>query len=765
MEITTRGTIQAPPRYAFSATHVRGLPQPLQDQIVGQRPRCRPSASGARAATAASRASSASWSLQSETVMIANMVVLGRAAQPMLQKLEGAAGQPGSKIRIANEERAALVELARTVQDTKDLQLARELMARDRESLQRDREALEEVLRTARENPQFLRDQGMTDADIKAMTAELGSGVKRMQVAELMRGVENIVTAARTPSLRWCGGRWQAGARDARPGRLRRRQRRPGDREPADLVIELVAIEARARDASVGRIGHIEPGLRIYPPVDSDAGRSYTFEAGVEKGVANLPKEATPTQPLVRDDISNPGETPKLGGVSFRDLTLGDHSDLFRFTLERTSATEATFGIAGVNESGGVAADGFTLVNPLAADRIVPVAQSPVAASFRLTAGPPPTWSFTIESPRSARRARRRQESREHFLTLTGPAVPDGERTLRFYVRQNRFTTKWARSGTEREATTAALAVGGLANQAAQGSVSNVLARFLQTAESIRADAAEKELIPKEMYGAWDRLFKAMIELEPLYSMRALMTPTLDSISRRTELKDVAATAADELSGQLSTLTMNQQSERRTSGGPGGWGYVNTYTEAKRQRFEKEYRPGSGTLGLGAALRADEWDKANGLFEKLRSGFDRYIATKLDKTQGDTLLYTAGMAQELGKVMREGDGTPEGEPRRVLAVFLPDSKFEIEASSPHAQVPLQLYTWRSGGKWHLRDVTNPNKIYNDDVPAEGMDKPPRALFEKLNCSTGTWGTRSCLPSSTRSTTGRRSFRSSIARRT
>ena len=126
------------------------------------------------------------------TAMFVAMVVLGRAAQPMLQKLEGAAGNLGSKIRIANEERAALVEMAKTVQDTKDLKLARELMARDRESLKRDREALEELLRTSRENPQALRDQGMTDTEIKAMSAELGSGVKRMHVAELMRGVENV---------------------------------------------------------------------------------------------------------------------------------------------------------------------------------------------------------------------------------------------------------------------------------------------------------------------------------------------------------------------------------------------------------------------------------------------------------------------------------------------------------------------------------------------------------------------------------------------
>ena len=97
--------------------------------------------------------------------MFVAMVVLGRAAQPMLQKLESAAGNLGSNIRIANEERAALVEMAKTVQDTKDLELARELMARDRESLKRDREALEELLRTSRDNPQVLRDQGMSDAE------------------------------------------------------------------------------------------------------------------------------------------------------------------------------------------------------------------------------------------------------------------------------------------------------------------------------------------------------------------------------------------------------------------------------------------------------------------------------------------------------------------------------------------------------------------------------------------------------------------------
>ncbi len=126
------------------------------------------------------------------TAMFVAMVVLGRVSQPLLTKLEGAGAQLGSKIRIANQQRTQLKGMAETVRDTKDLELARELMKRDQESLQRDREALEELMTTARENPQFLRDQGMTDADIAAVVRDLGPGLKRMQVAEVMRGVENI---------------------------------------------------------------------------------------------------------------------------------------------------------------------------------------------------------------------------------------------------------------------------------------------------------------------------------------------------------------------------------------------------------------------------------------------------------------------------------------------------------------------------------------------------------------------------------------------
>lgn len=150
------------------------------------------------------------------TAMFVAIVVLGRAAQPLLTRIEGASGQLGAKIRIANQERAAIAELARTVQDTRDLELARELMLRDRESLIRDREALQELMTTARNEPQILRDQGMTTAEIEALAAELGPGVQRMQVAEIMQGVENIggdtYTAGREEMAGLLGRHQQAGA-------------------------------------------------------------------------------------------------------------------------------------------------------------------------------------------------------------------------------------------------------------------------------------------------------------------------------------------------------------------------------------------------------------------------------------------------------------------------------------------------------------------------------------------------------------------------
>lgn len=150
--------------------------------------------------------------LESAAEFIA-LSVLMRAGQPYLQRLQNASGRLGAMVREANAARTALAARAQAVQTSRDARSVDELLQRDRESLQRDIDTLNELKTTARDNPEILRAQGMTAEEIAALSAELGGGILRLQIAQLMQGVENI------------GGEFYAAPRDRMPDLLARHQR------------------------------------------------------------------------------------------------------------------------------------------------------------------------------------------------------------------------------------------------------------------------------------------------------------------------------------------------------------------------------------------------------------------------------------------------------------------------------------------------------------------------------------------------------------
>ncbi len=490
-------------------------------------------------------------------------------------------------------------------------------------------------------------------------------------------------------------------------------------------------------------VGPIKPMLQIEPPVDTDAGRSYqVVVSGLERATVAFPKETTPTAPLVQDDLAEQTkETPQLGGVQFRELSLGDYGDRFRFTLERTGLF-STFGVAGVNANGGVAADGFRLTD-MFVDRLELVSGNPTAVTIRVSPKSTITIHDRISATFNGQGAKESPEtSREHFMTVSGPAVPDGERILKYQVDQNRFQTKWAESGAERDATTGAQTVGALADQVTQGSVDNVFYAFTKRAEELRKEALEKGLITKSMYDAWESLMSAMAELDPMTDLVAQMKATPKQQKHKEDLQETAGIAADVLSVEISDATnpakladkasaTDTSMETRKNGGGGGFGYTNKYTGGHRTRFQKEYQKGTGTLGLGNSIRKGEWKTAYKQFDQLRVGFDKFIASK-DKELGATLDYVSNAAHEMGNTLNEGDGTEEGKVRRVYAHFVPDSKKRFESREGPSSVPLQFYTWREDGKWFLRDLTNPHKVQTEKVDAGTHAKPPPSLFAKLN---------------------------------
>ncbi|MEL6179798.1 MAG: hypothetical protein AAFS10_12640, partial [Myxococcota bacterium] len=129
-------------------------------------------------------------------------------------------------------------------------------------------------------------------------------------------------------------------------------------------------------------------------------------------------------------------------------------------------------------------------------------------------------------------------------------------------------------------------------------------------------------------------------------------------------------------------------------------------------------------------IRNGNWERAMRSYRTLALGLDQWIAKRLEDQQGEHSEEARG-ARYMGAMRNELDAIREHDPIRVAAVFHPDDKYE-ETGQIH-EVPLSLYIWREGNRWKLKDLTNPENTFEDDVPAtDDQTEPPHALFEELN---------------------------------
>jgi hypothetical protein len=193
-------------------------------------------------------------------------------------------------------------------------------------------------------------------------------------------------------------------------------------------------------------------------------------------------------------------------------------------------------------------------------------------------------------------------------------------------------------------------------------------------------------------------------------------------------LRDRAAQDADSFYQALKAET---RGAARPVGGGDGFSSttINQYTDELTviaPFFSKTTGAGPEIAG---AIRSENWSQALTYYHRLVGGLDRWIVDQLKKRPDRAKLaqqaeFLSTMKQELGAI--------EGKhPTRLMAVFHPDEQYEKEGRI--FEVPLALYFWREGGSWHLKDLTNPQRPFEDTADAaDGQKEPPRALFEKLD---------------------------------
>ncbi len=263
------------------------------------------------------------------TAMFVAGAILGRAARPMLTRLENASGRLGAAIRTANSAREAVASAARALRGTRDLARVREVMRQDAESLRRDIEALEELHRTAREEPQRLREEGFTDEEIAALVEDMPAGILRLRIAEVVQGAEPMggdnfaVPRDQVPAMlqraQAAGGEVRTAGQDTVTGdrmyevefsngtRLRIFERaadaRPGSTEgavPTDAEVAAARAEAdrvadimRQRDEALTRLIESAPDPIVVDEVIGGAGQAGTL-ANSALGRGGGPGSAAP---------------------------------------------------------------------------------------------------------------------------------------------------------------------------------------------------------------------------------------------------------------------------------------------------------------------------------------------------------------------------------------------------------------------------------------------------------------------------------------
>ncbi|MBZ4416010.1 DUF4157 domain-containing protein [Myxococcus sp. RHSTA-1-4] len=449
--------------------------------------------------------------------------------------------------------------------------------------------------------------------------------------------------------------------------------------------------------------------LLIYPPTRDTKGVTYRITVAGQQLTAVFPPEK------VVHRIASAGEVRTAGGISSVDITLGAYRDRFRLTVTRSGGS-AMLGISALGPQGpsggtgvplqfaGVPSlevldgDGLSLALDLDHDQ---------QADLRL--------HDRLDSPAEVDGGGNPEQNRNHQLRVVGPAV-GGEKLFHFTVRQGSLRGGAARPSREDQlAASSAQAITGLGEQAALGSVSDELNAYEGAMRAERHKAASRGLLGKGTYQAWTELSADMVRLEPQANANNVQPALRDQASAHAAAFYQAL--ADETRGEV-----------RFRAGHGWWSTSNPYTGAN---ISPAGERGAGPE-LAGSLKNGRWQAALSQYRLLVQGMDQWIVERLRKAGRTQDVQDAQRVEYLG-AMREQLEALRGKPgiRRVQAVFHPDEQYKSTARI--FEVPLSLLLWSEGGKWHLKDITNPKNTFEDtEDAARGQSEPPRSLFEKLD---------------------------------
>ncbi|HET9646864.1 MAG TPA: ParB/Srx family N-terminal domain-containing protein [Microlunatus sp.] len=418
-------------------------------------------------------------------------------------------------------------------------------------------------------------------------------------------------------------------------------------------------------------------------------------------------------------DITDWSAGGVAGGIVYNDISLGTYQDKFRLTLQARAGGTAILGLSPLFRDRSMGGVGIEL--PLQSVlRLQAIDVSPVSIGFDLDGDGKPDFQVfdTLTTPKDF--GDQPERDRDHLIRLVGPGI-GGEHSYSFQVRNGYPQSAEYASDVGKIVASNSRAVSGLNEQRKLDTYGKQLDSYEMSMMRVRHDCAAAGVISQAVYDAWSAFSADMISLRAQLSVGE-PEPKLKQDATKHAQAFYAALSTETSAGQTSTWAPYTSSTKNE--------YTDTTTTHTVSMPDK-------TTGAGPQLAGNisggQWEQAFVGYQTLVTGLDKWIVKKLKEAKGEHS-DEAQQAEYLVSSRSQLAELEQYKPTRVLAVFHPDQQFSAE-SGYVPEIPLNLYYYRDGSTWYLKDLTNPQKPHHYKADVEdGQTTPPPSLFRELNDS-------------------------------
>lgn len=431
-----------------------------------------------------------------------------------------------------------------------------------------------------------------------------------------------------------------------------------------------------------------------------------------------------------------------IAGITALDVPLGPFGDTFRLTFQPTAPDRALFGLSpkdlsSLNEGLGTE---IALNGPFSVHMID---VGPASVGLDLNGDNKPEMEIVdqVNYWEKDEAILHGDSERSHTVWATGSAIGAGhDLTFPFTVQGGRLLPGLPghvlKDPNElgKAAAADAMAVETLAAQADQGDIVQQIDACERRLWAIRfktesADEGEDDdgISSRGMYHALLALSSDLIALEPQINQQRTF--------------NIRSTLARGTTGpQLQQEILAHSIDPALQGA--AVAHAVALVDLIPEPDDWEETPWDAQRRLGnnmvSALKAGAWERALSSYQQMVYLLDEQMVAGLKSaTDGDPA--AAKEAESLVAQEHELRDVADHNPKRLLAVFLPDEKFRTEEGYV-AEVPLSLYYWKEDdtgpaglSTWHLKDQTNPEKTHDYTVfGTRDQTEPPDSLWDELN---------------------------------